>query len=180
MVASTTLTSCPLRPQIPAGIKTPLKAFVFANLLVNHPNRPFNKILFHSDNQSICLAWENAQTSKSDSLRLMHDIMMLAATNNFNVTIKHIAGIDNTIADALSRLQMCRFYSLAPYTAAVSCVFPSFDHLQILFQQLLFISSVFCSRKVSFLLYLVSTSPCSKLRPDYLTDSNWRSHVRTP
>ena len=63
----------------------------------------------------------------------MRDIMMLAATNNFNVTIKHIAGIDNGIADALSRLQMCRSHSSAPYAAAVSCVFPSFYHLQVLF-----------------------------------------------
>ena len=64
---------------------------------------------------------------------LMRDLMMLTAINNFNVTIKHIAGIDNGIADTLSRSQISRFHSIAPYAVADTCSVPSFDYLQVLF-----------------------------------------------
>ena len=47
-------------------------------------------------------------------LDLMRRILAAAARGNFTVTLKHIAGVDNSIADALSRFQEDRFRRLAP------------------------------------------------------------------
>ena len=40
--------------------------------------------------------------------------LFTAATNNFTVNLQHIEGANNSIADALSHSQFCRFHSLAP------------------------------------------------------------------
>ncbi len=47
-------------------------------------------------------------------MRLLRDLFYTAATHNFHVNIAHIPGVDNSIADSLSRFQMERFHALAP------------------------------------------------------------------
>jgi hypothetical protein len=48
----------------------------------------------------------------------MRRLVVVAATNSFSFTAKHIPGSSNDIADALSRFQFQRFRSLAPGAAA--------------------------------------------------------------
>lgn len=73
------------------------------------------RIIFHSDNLGVVQAWEKLGSSSKTILNLMRHTLMLAATNNFTITIKHIYGLDNSLADALSRHQMPRFFKLTPY-----------------------------------------------------------------
>ena len=49
-----------------------------------------------------------------DLMDLVRDLFFIAANNNFNEMIRHIPGINISIADALSRLQLSRFRALAP------------------------------------------------------------------
>ena len=72
------------------------------------------RILFHCDNQSIVQVWESGLSRSSDLMHLVRTLFFIAACHNFHVMICHIPGIDNSIADALSRMQLTRFRSLAP------------------------------------------------------------------
>ena len=72
------------------------------------------RILFHCDNQSIVQVWESGLSRSSDLMHLVRALFFIAARHNFHVMICHIPGIDNSIADALSRMQLTRFRSLAP------------------------------------------------------------------
>lgn len=50
-------------------------------------------------------------------MALVRKTFLIAARNNFTLKIVHIAGMDNSIADSLSRLQVHRFRQLAPTAA---------------------------------------------------------------
>lgn len=73
------------------------------------------RIIFHSDNNGVVQAWEKLGSSSESILKLMRPTLMLAAESNFTISIKHIKGLDNTLADALSRYQLDRFFRLAPF-----------------------------------------------------------------
>ena len=50
-------------------------------------------------------------------MALVRMLYFCAAKFDINVMIVHIAGFNNTIADALSRFQATRYYQLAPLAA---------------------------------------------------------------
>ena len=58
-------------------------------------------------------------------MKLMRRLTWCAAKGNFVITAKHIPGIHNDIADALSRFQMSRFRELAPGAALMPCPCPT-------------------------------------------------------
>ena len=45
----------------------------------------------------------------------MRKLTWSAAIGNYTVQAKHILGVNNSIADALSRFQMSRFRKIAPW-----------------------------------------------------------------
>jgi len=47
-------------------------------------------------------------------MRLLWLLFLIAAKENFTITLKHIPGITNPIADAISRQKFTLFFSLAP------------------------------------------------------------------
>ena len=73
------------------------------------------RILFHCDNQAIVSVWESGLSRSTSLMHLVRALFWVAANNNFTVLLRHIPGIDNSIADALSRLQLPRFRGLAPH-----------------------------------------------------------------
>jgi hypothetical protein len=82
-------------------------------------------IVFFCDNESIVQVL-NQKTSKSPKIMdLLRAIVLCTLTNNFTFTAKHVRGIDNGIADSLSRFQMDRFKPLAPLASPLPCVIPS-------------------------------------------------------
>ena len=72
------------------------------------------RILFHCDNFAIVYIWETDLSRNAPLMYLVRALFFVAATHNINVLIRHIASVDNSIADALSRFQMNRFRALAP------------------------------------------------------------------
>ena len=72
------------------------------------------RILFHCDNQSMVHLWRNGLSQSPTLMHLVRALFFVAAHHNFHITISHIAGTDNSIADALSRFHMQRFSQLAP------------------------------------------------------------------
>ena len=72
------------------------------------------RVLFHCDNQTVVHIWKKGTTRCPDIMQLVRSIFYEAAKGNFHVMIAHVSGIDNSIADALSRLQMERFRALVP------------------------------------------------------------------
>ncbi len=72
------------------------------------------RILFHCDNKAVVDIWAS-NTSKCPLMTsLLRKLFFIAAQHEFTVNIKHLAGINNSIADSLSRFQMVKFRHLAP------------------------------------------------------------------
>lgn len=71
------------------------------------------RIVFHSGYLGAFFSWENLGFNKSAIIDLMRRILMTDPQNNFTRTIRHTRGIDNSIADALSRFDLNCFHFLA-------------------------------------------------------------------
>ena len=72
------------------------------------------RICFCCDNQAIVKSWERKSVKHPQIADLFRRLFLLAANNNFTLALIHVPGKVNSIADALSRNQMSRFFSLAP------------------------------------------------------------------
>lgn len=71
-------------------------------------------IRFHCDNMSV-VAMVNSGTSKEESLMdLLRCFYLYAACYRFHYDVVHIPGVDNTVADALSRNKLSVFTSIFP------------------------------------------------------------------
>ena len=72
------------------------------------------KIIFLTDNEAITFVWQR-QTSKCRKLmNLVRKISFNAAKYDFTISLKHISGHYNILADVLSRLQVHKFLDLHP------------------------------------------------------------------
>ena len=82
-------------------------------------------ILVYCDNLAIVQVWQ-AKSPKNQALaKLCRELFFLAAKNNFNVALRHLPGIHNCIADALSRQQVLQFKQLAPEADAEATSIPA-------------------------------------------------------
>ena len=72
------------------------------------------RIVFFTDNLPITQIWHSGTSQSSDIMVLVRKLFLLAAQFGFSVSVKHILGIHNPIAGALSRFQVLRFKHLAP------------------------------------------------------------------
>ena len=72
------------------------------------------KIRFFCDNLTIVQAWEGKTSRQPRIMSLLHLLFFTAAKGNFTITLKHIPGVKNSIADAISRQNFTLFFSLAP------------------------------------------------------------------
>jgi len=82
------------------------------------------KVLFHTDNMGCVQAWAKQGSANSSVLRLMREIVAVAAIHNFTINIVHVKGVQNEIADALSRFQLARFRKLAPFAESHAAEIP--------------------------------------------------------
>ncbi len=83
------------------------------------------RILFHCDNMAIVHLWRAGLSKAPLLMHLVRALFFVAAKYNFHVTITHIAGVDNSIADALSRFLMPKFHQLAPDADSEPTVAPT-------------------------------------------------------
>ena len=75
------------------------------------------KIRVHCDNLAIVQVWQAKNPRDKQLAALCRTLFFIAAQNHFNMSIHHLPGTSNPIADALSRQQVQRFRSLAPSAA---------------------------------------------------------------
>ncbi len=75
------------------------------------------RILFEIDNESITFCLKN-HTSKDATIMIMLRRMVIQAMcDNTVFTAKHISGVSNSLADALSRIQLPKAREVAPWLA---------------------------------------------------------------
>ena len=79
-----------------------------------------SRVLFHCDNETVVNVWKKGTSRCPAIMDLVRRTFFCAAKGNFTIAIRHIRGINNNIADSLSRLQMHRFRRFAPHADAHS------------------------------------------------------------
>ena len=72
------------------------------------------RITFHCDNSGVVGACGKGWSRDPRLMSLLRQTSYLAATHSFVYRVQHVAGHDNSTADALSRLQLDRFRALQP------------------------------------------------------------------
>ena len=72
------------------------------------------RILFYCDNLATVQIITKGRSKVPSIMKLMRKLTYLSCVLNFTVHAKHIPGVKNEIADALSRFQMDKFFRLAP------------------------------------------------------------------
>ena len=77
------------------------------------------RVLFHCDNAAVVAIWQRGSCKCTHLMSLVRHLFFLAARGNYHVGITHIAGVDNRIADQLSRFSMQEFWQSAPGADAV-------------------------------------------------------------
>ena len=83
------------------------------------------RILFFCDNIAVVHILNKGRSKSHIIMRLMRRLVITAAINNFTFLAEHVPGVQNSIADALSRFQMSRFRELAPNAQVHPCPIPS-------------------------------------------------------
>ena len=72
------------------------------------------RVIFITDNKPITEIWHSGTTSSIHLMSLVRKLFLIAARLEFSVSFKHIYGVNNPVADALSRFQMSKFHHLVP------------------------------------------------------------------
>lgn len=75
------------------------------------------RILFHCDNRAVRDIWKKRSTKDKHLMQLVRVLYYVAASHNVTVSIAHIAGTDNSVADALSRGMLQKLQYLRPYAS---------------------------------------------------------------
>jgi hypothetical protein len=73
-----------------------------------------HKVVLHSDCEPAIKAWRKGDSRKPEMATLLRTILFICATHDIEVQVDFIAGVDNVLADALSRLQVHKFKELHP------------------------------------------------------------------
>ena len=72
------------------------------------------RIVFVTDNLPITQIWVTGTSQATEMMSLVRSLFLIAANKSFSVSLKHILGVYNPIADAISRFQEGRFRQLMP------------------------------------------------------------------
>lgn len=72
------------------------------------------KICFHCDNLGVVFAINQLSASSPPVVKVLQHLVLECLSWNIWVVAKHVPGVCNTIADAISRSQWERFRELAP------------------------------------------------------------------
>ena len=72
------------------------------------------KIRFHTDNQAAVDIWYKQSSRSPPVMSLVRKLFLVAAQGNFHVSLAHIPGRDNVLADCISRNLQEKFHRQAP------------------------------------------------------------------
>uniref|UniRef100_A0A1B8Y586 Uncharacterized protein n=1 Tax=Xenopus tropicalis TaxID=8364 RepID=A0A1B8Y586_XENTR len=72
------------------------------------------KVIFYCDNMGVVQFLNKMNASSVPVVRLMRSLVLLCMNSNIWLKLRHVPGVNNDVADALSRLQLDRFWNLVP------------------------------------------------------------------
>jgi hypothetical protein len=83
-----------------------------------------HRVIFHCDCQPAVQAWNKGSSQDNELCELIRTILFIASQNSFEMKVNHIAGVDNTFADLLSR-GMVQDYMDLPNKPSLFPIIPS-------------------------------------------------------
>ena len=89
-----------------------------------HPLLAGKRLQFWCDNLSVVSITNSGHSKIPRIMDLVRRLVLLSMQHNFVVRARHVPGVSNAIADALSRFQMQRFRVLAPDADQNPCTIP--------------------------------------------------------
>ena len=84
------------------------------------------RIVFLTDNKTITKIWDKGTSPTIPIMSLIRPLYLFAAQTGFSISFKHIYGIYNLAADALSRFQMDIFRAAKPDSDKYPTAIPKF------------------------------------------------------
>ena len=69
------------------------------------------RLFFHSDNTTVVTVRSKMSSPNVIIMNIIRRVFFIAAQNNFTLRVVHISGIDNSLADALSRFDNERVFT---------------------------------------------------------------------
>ena len=72
------------------------------------------QIVVHCDNLAIVTVWKSGSCKNPSIMKVIRALFLLCASLNINLLTRHIEGHKNLSADALSRLQVDKFFTINP------------------------------------------------------------------
>lgn len=79
------------------------------------PSLANRSVVFWCDNLGVVQAINNQRSSSPPALRLLRYLVLRCLQFNISFSARHVPGVENRIADALSRFDWAKFRSLAPW-----------------------------------------------------------------
>ena len=89
-----------------------------------YPEFSGKRLQFWCDNESVVAIINQGHSKAPRIMDLVRFLVLISMKHNFFVRARHVAGVNNGIADALSRFQEQRFRQLAPHAAPRPCTIP--------------------------------------------------------
>ena len=89
-----------------------------------HPFFTGKRLQFWCDNESVVAIINSGHSKAPCVMYLVRFLVLISMKHNFLVRARHVSGVSNDIADALSRFQMQRFRALAPDADQNPCTIP--------------------------------------------------------
>ena len=89
-----------------------------------HPFLAGKRLQFWCDNESVVSIINSGHSKVPRIMELVRKLVLLSMQHNFLVRARHVPGVSNEVADALSRFQMQRFRALAPDADQSPCIIP--------------------------------------------------------
>ena len=84
-----------------------------------------HRIIAHCDNLAVVNIWGRNSSKSPTIMTLVRKLFFIAATHHFTIRFFHIQGVNNAIADAVSRNNITRFRKLAPDADSQMFVLPT-------------------------------------------------------
>ena len=81
-------------------------------------------VLCHCDNMAVVAVIRGGYCKDSAMAHMLRCLFFLEAKFNFRLTAEHVAGVNNGVADAVSRNKLEAFFSLVPQASRVPCHVP--------------------------------------------------------
>ncbi|XP_054835512.1 uncharacterized protein LOC129329840 [Eublepharis macularius] len=82
------------------------------------------RVVFWCDNQATVRVINRQSSCSERVMRLVCRFVLTCLATNITFSARHVAGVDNGLADTLSRFQMERFFALAPEAQRIPDPFP--------------------------------------------------------